>query len=212
MSLDLSNPIIHLITKGEATPANFDAASRQILDIVRVAVEENIPLIQIREKQLTAKLLFELTADVVNITKGSRTRVLVNDRADIAVAAGADGVHLTSRSVSAEVIRETFGDEFIIGVSTHNIDEANAAVAGGADFVVFGPVFDTPGKADVAGLSALSDICDRLKPFPVLALGGVDKENYRSALDAGAKGFAAIRSLNDVDELRAISANANQGV
>ena len=212
MSLDLANPIIYLITKGEASPANFDDASRQILDIVSVAVEEKIPLVQIREKHLTAKLLFELTTKVVKITKGSATRVLVNDRADIAAAAGADGVHLTSKSLSAEVIRNTFGGEFIIGVSTHNIDEARSAVAGGADFIVFGPVFETPDKADPIGLSALSDICDKLKPFAVIALGGVDGENYRSAIDAGARGFAAIRSLNDPESLRAIgSANVNQG-
>lgn len=207
MSLDLANPIIYLITKGEATPADFYDATRQILDIVSVAVEENIPLIQIREKQLTAKLLFELTSKVVKITKGSATRVLVNDRADIAIAAGADGVHLTSRSLSAEIIRRTFmGSEFIIGVSTHNIDEAETAVAGSADLIVFGPVFDTPDKGAAVGLAKLGDVCDKLDPFPVIALGGVDRENYRSAIDAGAKGFAAIRSLNDADNLRAIAA------
>ncbi len=206
MSFDLATPIIYLITKGDATPANFDDASRQILDIVSVAVEEKIPLVQIREKHLTAKLLFELTTKVIKITKGSVTRVLVNDRADIAVAARADGVHLTSRSLSAEVIRNTFGGEFIIGVSTHNIDEAKTAVADGADFIFFGPVFETPDKGAAVGLSALSDVCDKLKPFPVIALGGVDKGNYRVALDAGAKGFAAIRSLNEPDKLRAISA------
>ncbi|MBK8303531.1 MAG: thiamine phosphate synthase [Chloracidobacterium sp.] len=203
MSLDLATPIIYLITKGEATPANFDDASRQILEIVSVAVEEKIHLVQIREKHLTAKLLFELTTKVVKITKGSATRVLVNDRADI--AAGADGVHLTSRSLSAQIIRNTFGGKLIIGASTHNIDEARSAVAGGADFIVFGPVFETPGKGAATGLSALSDVCDKLKPFPVIALGGVDKGNYRSVIYAGAKGFAAIRSLNDIDRLRAIA-------
>lgn len=206
MSFDLATPIIYLITKGDATPANFDDASRQILDIVSVAVEEKIPLVQIREKHLTAKLLFELTTKVIKITKGSVTRVLVNDRADIAVAARADGVHLTSRSLSAEVIRNTFGGEFIIGVSTHNIDEAKTAVAGGANLIVFGPVLETPNKGEAVGLSALKDVCDKLDPFPVIALGGVDKGNYRVALDAGAKGFAAIRSLNEPDKLRAISA------
>lgn len=204
MSLDLATPIIYLITKGEATPANFDDASRQILDIVSVAVEEKIPLVQIREKDLTAKLLFDLTAKVVKITKGSATHVLVNDRADIAIASGADGAHLTSQSLPSEIIRKTFGSEFIIGVSTHDIDEANAAVAGGSDFIVFGPVFETPGKDAAVGIAELCDVCAKLKPFPVIALGGVDRENYRSALDAGAKGFAAIRSLNDADELRGI--------
>lgn len=206
MSLDLATPTIYLITKGEATPANFDDAGRQILEIVGVAVEEKIPLIQIREKHLSEKLLFELTTKVIKITKGSATRVLVNDRADIAAAAGADGVHLTSGSLPTEIIRKTFGTEFIIGFSTHNIDEAETAVAGGADLIVFGPVFDTPDKGAAVGLAELSNVCDKLDPFPVIALGGVDRENYRSAIDAGAKGFAAIRSLNDADNLRAIAA------
>lgn len=211
MSLDPARPILYLITTGEATPANFDVARRRILDIVSVAVAEKIPLIQIREKSLTAKLLFELTFDVVEITNATRTRVLVNDRADIAAAAGADGVHLTSRSLSAEVIRKTFGGEFIIGVSTHNLDEAKAAATGGSDFIVFGPVFDTPDKGAAVGLMALNDICDKLKPFPVIALGGIDRGNYGSVLNAGAAGLAAIRSLNDQESLRAIvSANLNQ--
>lgn len=206
MSFDLATPIVYLITKGDAAAANFEDASRQILDIAGVAVEENVPLLQIREKHLTAKLLFELTSKVVKITKGSATRVLVNDRADIAVAAGADGVHLTSRSLSAKVIRKTFGSKFMIGVSTHNFDEARSAAAGGADLIVFGPVFETPGKGAAIGLADLRNVCEKLEAFPVLALGGVDRENYRSVLAAGPKGFAAIRSLNDPDELRAISA------
>ena len=208
MSLDLTNPIVYLITKGEATPENFDDSSRQILDIVSVAVDEAIPLIQIREKHLTAKLLFELTTKVVKITAGSTTRVLVNDRADIAVAAGADGVHLTSRSLPAEVIRKTFGSEFIIGVSTHNTEEARSAVAGGADLIVFGPVFETPGKGAAVGLTELTRVCDAVPHVPVLALGGIDRGNYGSALNAGASGIAAIRSLNDPDILRQLMAES----
>ena len=121
MSFHLDEPAIYLITKGEATPANFAQTSCQILDIVRVAVEENVSLIQIREKRLSARLLFELATKAAAITRGSSTRLLVNDRADIAVSAKADGVHLAANSISSSVVRAAFPPEMTIGFSTHTI-------------------------------------------------------------------------------------------
>jgi thiamine-phosphate pyrophosphorylase len=109
-------PIIYLITKGEATRSNFVAARREILDIVRLAVDKNVSLVQLREKRLSARALFELTVATAEITRGSATRLLVNDRADIAVAAGADGVHLTANSLPVEVIRRSFPRDLIVGV------------------------------------------------------------------------------------------------
>jgi thiamine-phosphate pyrophosphorylase len=94
-------------------------------------------------------VLYELVLRAAKITRGSDTRLLVNDRADIARAAGADGVHLTSQSLPANVVRKMFGPEFVIGVSTHSFEEARAAQAAGADFVVFGPVFRNRVKACV---------------------------------------------------------------
>jgi thiamine-phosphate diphosphorylase len=195
-------PIIYLITKGEASIENFVDTRGEVLDIVRLAIEESVSLVQIREKALPARLLFELTRDAARITRGSATRLLVNDRADVAQAAGADGVHLTASSLPANVIRERFPKNFIISVSTHSVAAA-AEASGDADFVVFGPVLETPGKT-AQGITALSEVCDRLRPFPVLAIGGMDEANIRSILDAGAAGFAAIRRLNDPESLRSI--------
>jgi len=205
VSLHVDGPILYLITKGDATPANFVEKSREILDVIRLAVEERAALVQIREKQLTARLLFELTRKAVELTRGSATRLLVNDRADIALAAGADGVHLAANSLPVSVIRKNFPGAFIIGTSTHSLDSARAAAEQGADLVVFGPVFATPGKGEPLGIAALSNVCQELRPFPVIALGGVNETNYRSVLEAGASGFAAIRSLHDSDKLRSIS-------
>ena len=204
MSLSTKRPLVYLITKGEATSDNFDTASRQIIDIVTLAVSLEVDLIQIREKHLSARALFELTQTAVSIAKGSATKVLVNDRADIALAAGADGVHLAANSISAKVIRDNFLKDFLIGVSTHNIEEVKHAKNDGADFAVFGPVFETPGKDSFVGVEKLKEVCNAVSPFPVLALGGVDETNFHSALEVGASGFAAIRVLNNSESLNSM--------
>ena len=205
MSLRFEKPIIYLITKGEATDANFAEARREILDIVRVAVEEKISFIQIREKRLSPRPLFELTAAAVRITCNSATHLLVNEYAGIALAANADGVHLPANSLPADVIRKNLPKDFIIGVSTHSLESASTAATDGADFVVFGPIFESPGKCECHGLAALSDVCEKLRPFPVIGLGGIDESNCESVMASGASGIAAIRVLNDPESLRSIA-------
>ncbi|MFN0278210.1 MAG: thiamine phosphate synthase [Pyrinomonadaceae bacterium] len=204
MSFTVSKPLVYLITEGQATPANFTEKRREILDIIRTAVEAGVSLVQLREKKLPARLLCQLTVEAAAITRGSATRLLVNDRADIALAAKADGVHLTANSLWSAVIRASFPKEFIIGVSTHTVDKALGASVNGADFVVFGPVFEALNKGEPKGLAKLRKVCETLHPFPVLALGGIDESNVLSVLEAGATGFAAIRALNDFDSLRSI--------
>ena len=199
MSLDLSRPLVYLITKGECDASNYAAASQQILDITRVAVESGVDLIQVREKRLGGRLLFELTQGVAAIVRGSGTKLLVNDRLDVAVATGADGVHLTSRSITAEVVRSHAPPNFLIGVSCHSHEDLSAVA--GADLALFGPVFASPGKGGGVGLKALADVCNDAKDLPIIAIGGIDTTNYHDILEAGAAGLAAIRALNDVDSL-----------
>lgn len=206
MTLAFDGPAICIITKGEATADNFSQKRREILEIIDLAVEEKIQLVQLREKNLSSRLLFGLAVEAAAITIGSRTRLLISDRADIALAARADGVHLTANSVSARVIRNSFPANFVIGVSTHTLDDVLKASHEGADFAVFGPVFQTPNKGGPAGLAMLSEVCKKVKPFPVLALGGINESNCQSALEAGAAGIAAIRSLNDRPAVRSICA------
>jgi thiamine-phosphate pyrophosphorylase len=187
----LNLPITYPITSGKSTPQTISDTLR----FVRAAVEAEVVLLQIREKSLPARVLYELATRAAEITRGSKTRLLVNDRADIARAAGADGVHLTSQSLPAGVVRRTFGSEFLIGVSTHSLDEARAARDGGADFVVFGPVFETESKRGFGapqGLDKLRQVADELRGFPVLAIGGISLENAGACFDAGASGVAAI--------------------
>ena len=206
MRFDLSKPILYLITRGASTETTTPESPefRQILAQVSAAVSAGLELIQLREKRLTARVLFELSEQSAALTRGSATRLLVNDRADVAAAAGADGVHLTTRSIDAATIRRTFGEDFLIGASTHSLAEAEVAKEGRADFVVFGPVFATPSKENYGlptGLAKLERVAKHLTPFPVLALGGVDVTNARECLRAGARGIAGISLFEDVERL-----------
>ena len=194
MPLNLPVPIIYPITSGKTTPQT----TSDILRLVRAAVEAEVALFQIREKSLPARVLYELVSRAAEITRGSKTRLLVNDRSDIARAAGADGVHLTTRSLPANVVRQIYGPEFLIGVSTHSVDEARAARDAGADFVVFGPVFEKRGFGAPQGLDKLRQVTDELREFPVLAIGGITLENIEACLSAGASGIAAIRLFNEL--------------
>ena len=197
-------PTIYLITDGEITAENYAKKSLETLGLITKAIEAKISLIQIREKQLSAKLVFELALQAAKITKNSNTKLLINDRADIALAANADGVHLTANSLSAKIIRANFPKNFIIGVSAHTLEKANEAKENGADFATFSPIFYSPNKGKPIGLDALREVCAKLKPFPIIALGGIDEMNYREVLQI-ASGFAAIRFLQNVENLQKLS-------
>jgi len=172
-------------------------------------VAAHVNLLQLREKNLSTRVLYDLTLQAARITRGSNTRLLINDRADVARSAGAAGVHLTAASIEASVIRRTFGDDFLIGVSTHSLEEARAARDARADFAVFGPVFETASKRDYGeplGLEKLEQVTTALTEFPVLVLGGVTLDNAAGCFRAGAAGVAAIRLMNDPDQLARVVA------
>jgi thiamine-phosphate pyrophosphorylase len=210
MEFPLQQPILYLITSGETTPQT-EASSpefKRILTHVAAAVRAGINLIQLREKNLTARVLYELATRAAGITQGSPTRLLVNDRADISRAAHCDGVHLTTHSMKASAVRGGFGPSFLIGVSTHSIEEARAAKEDGADFAVFGPIFDTPSKrayGSPLGLNKLEEAARTLSPFPLIALGGITRANAPRVIESGAQGIAAIRLFADADNLETIA-------
>lgn len=210
MPLDLPLPIIYPITNGKTT-AETTSEHPQFADILRLveaAVDAGVSIFQIREKMLSGRVLYELVTRAVEITRGSDTRLLVNDRSDIACAAGADGVHLTGQSLPADVVRKIYGAEFLIGVSTHSSEEAVAAKARGADFVLFGPVFATESKREFGepqGLERLQRVTNELRGFPVVAIGGITLENVAACFDAGASGVAAIRLFDDAERISSIA-------
>jgi thiamine-phosphate pyrophosphorylase len=202
----LQRPLLYLITSGETTSRTAPATKdfRNLLQLIQAAVAARIDLVQIREKGLSASVLYDLSARAAAITQGSATKLLINDRADIAVASGADGVHLTTSSLPSSVVRQTFGEDVLIGVSTHSLVEARTAGEGGADFVVFGPVFHTESKSEYGeptGLVNLAKVCSALSPFPVLALGGLTRDRIMSCIQAGAAGVAGISMFKDPDRL-----------
>ena len=151
-----------------------------------------------------ARTLFDLTASAARITYGSLTQLLVNDRADIAVGAGADGVHLAANSISPDVIRATFGNELLIGASTHSIEQIHSAESKGADFVVLGPIFETASKVEYGtplGLETLQSAAETFPKFPILAIGGIKLSLAADCVRAGADGIAAISLLNNSQQL-----------
>jgi thiamine-phosphate diphosphorylase len=158
------------------------------------AARAGVHLIQVRERDLDGGPLTLLVRQCVEAVRGTRTRVLVNDRVDVALAAGAHGVHLRAASMPAPRVRALCPPGFIVGRSVHTRDEAMAAAAGGGlDYLLFGTVFPTaskPGRAP-AGLSALADVALAVS-LPVLAVGGVTPDKVEEVVGAGAAGFAAI--------------------
>lgn len=172
-----------------------------LLEKIRWAAEQGVDLVQIREKDLSGRELYELTRAAVTLVRqmsGHATRILVNDRADVALAAGADGVHLPSSAMPVARLRPWVPASFLIARSCHDAAEVLQAAREGASFCVFGPVFPTPSKAGMGqplGLDGLDSI--REAPIPVLALGGIELGNAFGCIEHGAAGIAAIRLFQE---------------
>jgi thiamine-phosphate pyrophosphorylase len=210
MPLDLTTPISYLITDGRTTAdtGSSSAEFTRLFVLVGACVEARVSLVQLREKSMRPRVLYELTRRAADLTRHSQTRLLVNDRADIALAARADGVQLTARSLDPLVVRDISPRDFLIGVSTHSLAEAQAASSMDADFALFGPVFDTPSKrayGEPLGLERLREAAHTLAPFPLFAIGGITRERIPQAIGAGAQGIAAISLFQDESQLEAIA-------
>jgi thiamine-phosphate pyrophosphorylase len=171
---------------------SFEAARLRLREELQRAIDAGVDLIQLRERDLDARDLTTLAADLVRLTRSTATRVVVNDRLDVAIASGADGVHLRSDSMPAAAVRRIAPPGFLIGRSVHGVDEAVAA--GAVDYLVAGTVFETvskPGPHHLLGLAGLRAIV-AAAGVPVLAIGGVGMEQLGVIADTGAAGVAAI--------------------
>jgi thiamine-phosphate pyrophosphorylase len=176
-----------------AAGAPADALFACLVAQVRYAVEAGIDLVQVRERDLEGGALAALVTSLLAVTRGTRTRLIVNDRLDIALACAADGVHLRSDSVPVRAARRLAPSGFLIGRSVHAADEAVDAGAG-ADFLIAGTVFSSASKAPGARLLGIEGLRSIVKAVgvPVLAIGGMSGERIAEAASAGAAGIAAI--------------------
>lgn len=188
--------ILHLVTDRRRLAPESDARSwlACLLSQVRYAVAAGIDLIQVRERDLDGRELAGLVREVVAATRGSRTRVVVNERLDVAMAAGAHGVHLRGDSLATPRVRASSPSGFLIGRSVHSVDEV--ATAGPVDYLIAGTVWATPSKPEghaLLGPDGLARIV-QASNVPVLAIGGVDPGRVPALALAGAAGVAAIGS------------------
>jgi thiamine-phosphate pyrophosphorylase len=173
------------------------AARRSVLEVVEECLGAGLRAVQLREKDLAVGELLALATRLRESTRRHGARLIVNDRADVALAAEADGVHRTHASLPVAALRRIAPTGSLIGASVHSLDEARAAASEGADFIVFGPVYDTPSKrlyGAPQGLHALARVTAAIAP-PVLAVGGITPARVREVLDAGARGVAVISAI-----------------
>jgi thiamine-phosphate pyrophosphorylase len=191
------------ITERKGLDAEAGREGRSLTARIAEAIRAGIDLVQVREKDLSTKELIAVAVRALEAARRAATRVVINDRLDVALALGAAGVHLGQSSLPAELVRRIAPRDFMVGVSCHSLGEAREAEAAGADYALIGPIFETPSKAAFGpplGLDVLRAVATRLK-IPVLALGGVTVERVRGCLDAGATGIAGIRIFQECDSL-----------
>lgn len=170
---------------------------RPVLDVVEECLAAGLRAVQLREKDLAVRDLLGLAKAFREATRRRRARLMINDRADVALVADADGVQRTQASLPVSALRRIAPVGFLIGASVHSTAEAREAVEEGADFLVFGPVYDTPSKRRYGppqGLAALEAVT-RVAGRPVLAVGGITPPRVVEVLGAGAAGVAVISAI-----------------
>ncbi|MGH9683134.1 MAG: thiamine phosphate synthase [Candidatus Acidiferrales bacterium] len=211
MPLTNSRPIICYVTDRKAFAVSEGIAGT--LERIQMAASAGIDWIQVREKDLSTRELLGLACDAVaSARRDAAARVIVNDRFDVSLAAGAAGVHLGRESVPVdEVVRWHRGrnapEGFLVGASCHDVEQAREAASSGADYIFFGPVFETPSKRACGGpqgLERLRRVC-REVPVPAIAIGGVNARNAADCIRAGAAGIAAIRLFQEATDPQALA-------
>ncbi|HSS77452.1 MAG TPA: thiamine phosphate synthase [Thermoanaerobaculia bacterium] len=185
----------------------LQSTGQDMTDWLHAVGTAGIGAVQIREKDLEDGALYDLTR-LARQTLPSTTRVLVNGRVDIALAAGGDGAHLPADGLPAAPLRARFGPDVLLGRSTHSLEEVERAHAEGVDYVAFGPVYATPGKGEPKGLATLARAAG--VGVAVYALGGVTLERFGELATAGAAGVAAIRLFQNPANLSSVASAARE--
>lgn len=171
--------------------------------IAEICVERGVRMLQLREKHLDDKAVLAAAAKILDVTRGTETKFVINDRADLAFLAGADVLHLGQGDISLAAARRIVGPDMKIGLSTHTLEQARRAIAEGADYIGFGPVWATPTKDvpdEVVGLDLLREVVG-FSMVPVVAIGGIFPENLPAVLATGARSFSLVRYLMETHDL-----------
>jgi thiamine-phosphate pyrophosphorylase len=179
---------VYLVTDRHQT------GGRALLDVVDQALEAGVRAVQLREKDLTTRELYHLAEMLLARTRSAGAVLLINDRVEVAMALQADGVHLTRRSLPPKETRDLLGPDRLIGISCHALADVREAEDGGADFVVFGPIYATPSKA-AFGPPLTGRILQEARSatsLPILAIGGITRARVSEVMAAGADGVAVI--------------------
>lgn len=208
MTLPRAVPPICIVTRGRGAVGTDER--RRLLERLAAAAFAGAGMIQIRERQFDDRALLQFAQEVIEAVRPAGTRVLLNDRSDIALASGADGVHLKSDGAAAHDVRRIVPAGFLVGRSVHNDEEAVAVeAAGGCDYLFFGTVFRSASKPDdhpLAGLDGLHRACSAVA-LPVLAIGGISVARVAGIRTAGAAGIAAIGLFADAGDIAAVTAS-----
>jgi thiamine-phosphate pyrophosphorylase len=169
-------------------------------DQVKQLIDGGATLIQLREKTLSPRDFLQDAREALSIAHGAGVKLIINDRVDIALATGADGVHLGQTDMPVEAARRLLGGRAIIGYSTHNLNQVEEAVRLPIDYLAFGPIFPTATKQDpdpIVGLDLLADVKKRVGSMPLIAIGGITNERAATVLARGADSVAVISALFD---------------
>lgn len=180
---------------------------RPLRDVVHAALRAGVRAVQLREKDLPIRSLLALARDLTELAGMHGARILVNDRADVCLAAGSGGVHLPAQGLPVGAARGLVGPDRLIGVSAHSADEAARAEQEGADFVVLGPIFETPSKRAFGppiGLRELERARMRCR-VPLFGIGGITKDRVRDVRKAGARGVAVVGSVMAAEDVERAS-------
>ncbi|MCL5062945.1 MAG: thiamine phosphate synthase [Nitrospiraceae bacterium] len=179
------------------TDRKLFADSGEMFAAVEEALKAGVKAVQLRENDLATRELLDMAYRMRELTARYNARLFINDRADIAMCVNADGVHLGQSSMPVYAARKVVGDKFMIGVSTHNLDEALTAEREGADFITFGSIYRTPSKLKYGrpvGIESLKIVAEKVS-IPVFGIGGIKPDNAKEVINAGAYGVALISGI-----------------
>ncbi|EJP6473861.1 thiamine phosphate synthase [Clostridium botulinum] len=182
---------------------------RELKKVVKDAILGGVTTVQVREKNVSTREFYNVSKEVKEVTDYYKVPIIINDRLDIAQAIDADGVHLGQKDIPLNIARKILGENKIIGISVGNVEEALEAENNGADYLGIGTIFPTGSKKDVdaiIGIDGLSQVKNSIS-IPSVAIGGINKTNFKDVLKTGIEGISVISAILDEDNVKLAANN-----